>query len=257
MKFEEILYSFLNEKKRNTLSQEELEFLFVELKKIIYFAVQDFLKNDVSNYKYKLLSTEYICGGNYQNKIMPCVEEIFPLLIVKIIKEKERIIKVLQNKKQSYIKSYLKQIVVRNLILDPLKKYPYEKDEEGNITEGFDVTSIEKPENEENSTYTKKETLESKENVEIEAIILDEANNLLKLINENLTDKEKKVLCFDEYKLEECIKDSSKDATYKGRERYRKKIEKIMIENKVSYEIFDYLIEKEYLMSEVCRKICL
>ena len=120
MEFKEVLYKFLTNE--NNVSDKELEFLFIELKKIIYFAIKDFLKDDTTNYKYKLLTTEYVCEDSYSDKIISCVEEIFPLLVTKIYKEKEKILNVIQNRNQSYIKSYLKTIVKNNFILDPLKK---------------------------------------------------------------------------------------------------------------------------------------
>ena len=247
MEFKEVLYKFLTDK--DNVSYEELEFLFVELKKIIYFAIKDFLKDDTTNYKYKLLTTEYVCEDTYSDKIISCVEEIFPLLVAKIYKEKEKILNVIQNRNQSYIKSYLKTIVKNNFILDPLKKYKSEF--------AFEKISLNEPEHRESTDKTREESLESPVNLENEILLFDEANHLIDLLQKNLTEKEKKVLCFDEYNIEDCIKDSSKDATYKGRERYRKKLKDIMLKHKYPYEIYEYAVEKGILMSEICKKICL
>ncbi len=247
MEFKEVLYKFLTNE--NNVSDNELKFLFIELKKIIYFAIKDFLKDDTTNYKYKLLSTEYVCEDNYPDKIISCVEEILPLLVAKIYKEKEKILNVIQNRNQSYIKSYLKTIVKNNFILDPLKKYKSEF--------AFEKVSLNEPEHKESNDKTREESLESPVNLENEILLFDEANYLIDLIQKNLTEKEKKVLCFDEYNLEDCIKDSSKDATYKGRERYRKKLKDIMLQHKIPYEIYEYAVEKGILMSEICKKVCL
>ncbi len=84
-----------------------------------------------------------------------------------------------------------------------------------------------------------------------------EAKLLISLIGNNLTLREKMILCKFLFKERyNFLKNLSKDAYYKAVERLKKKLQEIILKNKISKESVDLFFEKIF-MSEICEKICL
>ncbi|WP_456402418.1 hypothetical protein [Persephonella sp.] len=256
MTLKTLLIKFLS-KDYKSLTEEEIGILLTELKKIIHFALSDFLEKgkdglrspESSNYLLEILMREYSCWGNEKNKKDLLINEISHELIIKLYEKKHLILKIINQKENSYISGYIKRIVINNLLKDKVLKYKLENDE------FFSMISIDSSRSEEKRSLT--ESIPDKKFNEKDLLMISEAEELIKHIKNNLTTKEKKVLCLDEYNLEECVSGDSKDSIYKGRERYKKKIKSILLENKFSEDVYRYIVEKEILMSEICKKLCL
>ncbi len=90
-------------------------------------------------------------------------------------------------------------------------------------------------------------------NEKISPVIIMEAKEILDIINKELSEKEKRTLCymfFDDRNFFE--KKLSNDAVYKRKSRFKSFLSNFVKEKGFSLEGFSYFIQ-EYLMSEICK----
>lgn len=93
--------------------------------------------------------------------------------------------------------------------------------------------------------------------VDIEII---ESKEILEIIKTFLSEEDKKVLCHivfkDKQNINYCLENLSQDAIYKRVERLKTKLKSFVETYCISQDGFKYFID-EFLMSEICKKICL
>lgn len=93
--------------------------------------------------------------------------------------------------------------------------------------------------------------------VDIEII---ESKEILEIIKTFLSEEDKKVLCHivfkDKQNINYCLENLSQDAIYKRVERLKTKLKSFVETYCISQDGFKYFID-EFLMSEICKKVCL